>query len=56
MADEGMTLAGIRRILVLEAEVADLQRQLANDGGRCWGDVRGHPSSLAFGFDVTTPV
>lgn len=29
MADEGMTLAGIRRILVLEAEVADLQRQLA---------------------------
>jgi MerR family transcriptional regulator/heat shock protein HspR len=29
MADEGMTLAGIRRILVLEAEVADLHRQLA---------------------------
>ena len=29
MADEGMTLAGIRRILVLEAEVADLKRQLA---------------------------
>ena len=28
MADEGMTLVGIRRILVLEAEVADLQRQL----------------------------
>jgi DNA-binding transcriptional MerR regulator len=28
MADEGMTLAGIRRILVLEAEVADLKRQL----------------------------
>jgi len=28
MAGEGMTLAGIRRILVLEAEVADLQRQL----------------------------
>src|SRR6476620_3519131 len=28
MADEGMTLAGIRRILVLEAEVASLQRQL----------------------------
>ena len=28
MADEGMTLAGIRRILVLEAEVADLRRQL----------------------------
>lgn len=29
MAGEGMTLAGIRRILVLEAEVADLQRRLA---------------------------
>jgi DNA-binding transcriptional MerR regulator len=29
MADEGMTLVGIRRILSLEAEVADLQRQLA---------------------------
>jgi len=29
MADEGMTLAGIRRILALEAEVAELQRQLA---------------------------
>lgn len=29
MAGEGMTLAGIRRILVLEAEVAELQRQLA---------------------------
>jgi len=28
MADEGMTLAGIRRILVLEAEVAGLRRQL----------------------------
>jgi MerR family transcriptional regulator/heat shock protein HspR len=28
MAGEGMTLAGIRRILVLEAEVADLKRQL----------------------------
>jgi DNA-binding transcriptional MerR regulator len=28
MADEGITLAGIRRILVLEAEVAALQRQL----------------------------
>ena len=30
MADEGMTLAGIRRILVLEAEVADLRAQLAD--------------------------
>ena len=29
MAGEGMTLAGIRRILVLEAEVADLKAQLA---------------------------
>ncbi len=29
MAGEGLTIAGIRRILVLEAEVADLQRQLA---------------------------
>jgi len=29
MADRGMTLVGIRRILELEAEVADLQRQLA---------------------------
>ena len=29
MADDGLTLAGIRRILVLEAEVADLHRQLA---------------------------
>jgi len=29
MAGEGMTLAGIRRILTLEAEVADLRRQLA---------------------------
>jgi MerR family transcriptional regulator/heat shock protein HspR len=28
MADEGLTLEGIRRILVLEAEVADLRRQL----------------------------
>jgi DNA-binding transcriptional MerR regulator len=28
MANEGMTLAGIRRILVLEAEVNDLKRQL----------------------------
>jgi MerR family transcriptional regulator/heat shock protein HspR len=29
MAGEGLTLAGIRRILVLEAEVAELHRQLA---------------------------
>jgi MerR family transcriptional regulator, heat shock protein HspR len=29
MAGEGLTLAGIRRILVLEAEVADLNRQIA---------------------------
>ncbi|MGH9084570.1 MAG: MerR family transcriptional regulator [Acidimicrobiales bacterium] len=30
MADAGMTLAGIRRILVLEAEVAALRQQLAD--------------------------
>jgi DNA-binding transcriptional MerR regulator len=30
MTDEGMTLAGIRRILTLEAEVADLRRQIAD--------------------------
>jgi hypothetical protein len=29
MADDGMSLAGIRRILVLEAEVARLQREIA---------------------------
>jgi len=29
MAGEGLTLAGIRRILFLEAEVADLHRQVA---------------------------
>lgn len=29
MADEGMTLVGIRRILVLEAEVAALRSQIA---------------------------
>lgn len=29
MADAGMTLPGIRRILVLEAEVAELKRQIA---------------------------
>ena len=29
MADAGMTLAGIRRILVLEAELAALRQQLA---------------------------
>ena len=28
MAGEGMTLAGIRRIFVLEAEIRDLKRQL----------------------------
>jgi len=30
MADAGMTLPGIRRILVLEAEVSALKQQLAN--------------------------
>ncbi len=34
MAGEGMTLAGIRRILELEAQVADLQRQLAETAER----------------------
>jgi MerR family transcriptional regulator/heat shock protein HspR len=34
MADGGMTLAGIRRILVLEAEVANLQRQLQAERAR----------------------
>ena len=29
LASEGLTLSGIRRLLVLEAEVRDLQRQLA---------------------------
>jgi MerR family transcriptional regulator/heat shock protein HspR len=29
MADAGMSLAGIRRILVLEAEIAALRRQIA---------------------------
>lgn len=29
MAGEGMTLAGIRRILVLENEIAELKRTLA---------------------------
>lgn len=32
MAGEGMSLAGIRRILVLEQEVADLHRQLRSAG------------------------
>ena len=34
MAGEGMTLAGIRRILALEAEVAALKRQIASLEGR----------------------
>jgi MerR family transcriptional regulator/heat shock protein HspR len=29
LTSEGLTLAGIRRLLVLEAEVADLRRELA---------------------------
>ena len=36
MADAGMTLPGIRRILVLEAEVAALKQQLV--------DLRTHPA------------
>jgi MerR family transcriptional regulator/heat shock protein HspR len=31
LADEGLTLEGIRRLLVLEDQVADLQRQLAEE-------------------------
>ena len=34
MADEGMTLAGIRRILVLEQEVARLERELEAERAR----------------------
>lgn len=35
MTDSGMTLPGIRRILALEAEVAELRRQLAEmESGR----------------------
>ncbi len=34
MAGEGMTLPGIRRILVLEAEVAQLREQLARLGAK----------------------
>ena len=33
MAGEGVSLAGIRRILELEFEVADLKRQIASEGG-----------------------
>ncbi|MEO8692449.1 MAG: MerR family transcriptional regulator [Acidimicrobiales bacterium] len=34
MAAEGMSLAGIRRILELEVEVADLRRQMASEEAR----------------------
>jgi DNA-binding transcriptional MerR regulator len=37
LAGEGMTLAGIRRILVLEGEVADLKRQLAAEQAKSAG-------------------
>jgi len=37
LAGDGMTLAGIRRILVLEAEVADLKRQLAAEQAKSAG-------------------
>ena len=37
LADQGLTLAGIRQILVLEAEVADLKRQLADESGPASG-------------------
>ena len=40
LAGEGMTLAGIRRILVLEAEVADLKRQLAAEQAKPAGRGR----------------
>src|ERR1700733_5390558 len=30
LTGEGMTLAGIRRVLILEAQVLDLQRQIAD--------------------------
>lgn len=40
MTDAGMTLAGIRRILVLEAEVAHLQRQVARLRARAEGQRR----------------
>ncbi len=33
LADEGLTLAGIRRLLVLEDRVRDLQRQLKEQRG-----------------------
>jgi DNA-binding transcriptional MerR regulator len=31
LVDEGLTLEGIRRLMVLEDQVADLQRQLAEE-------------------------
>ena len=34
LIDEGLTLAGIRRVLDLEAQVADLQNQLAGEKKR----------------------
>jgi DNA-binding transcriptional MerR regulator len=37
MADAGMTLAGIRRILVLEAEVSALRQQIAELEARASG-------------------
>ena len=33
LADEGLTLAGIRRVLALEGRVEDLQKQLENQQG-----------------------
>jgi MerR family transcriptional regulator/heat shock protein HspR len=44
MADEGMTLAGIRRILVLEAEVAALREELAKLQGAA-SRHRGEPAT-----------
>ena len=37
MAEQGMTLPGIRRILALEAEVADLKRQLVEERAKRTG-------------------
>ena len=34
MADEGLTLAGIRRIMALQAQVHELQRQLTSKRGQ----------------------
>jgi hypothetical protein len=45
MAGEGLTLPGIRRILLLEAEVADLRRQIV-ELQAATGSTNTHDSSL----------